>query len=231
MRKNKIRIIALALVLSVILTGAGASKNNPRLKMSDHSVSFSWDYIGKYKNYTIDNDTKISEEASTKRTMNNGKITYLVPPEFEGILFNEEEKGEMFLMDSEECEAYRINALTGEDAAEVLCVFYFDSDRFLKYETDKKEIRGMERAIIENITPGQQSWLERVLPGALINDPFDSEYFDGRLYEHFVAIYGSHKVEYVFTPVIDGLLVMMYIYLDEPSFPEDVIYMLSTVEG
>ena len=151
MISKKKAVAAIALLLPMVLLGAGISKNNPRLLINNESIIKVVDYVGDLKAYRFSDGREIKVAKSAKKAFHDGKLTFLVPDELEGIRASAEQKADLFNVDAADSEAYYLNGLTGKDSAEVLCIFFFDYDKFLKYETDKGEMRAIERAMVSPI--------------------------------------------------------------------------------
>ena len=207
---NRLISAILAVSVSLVFTGAGFSKNLPKLNIDKIELTDS-----------------VKNQRSVERSFHEGEIVYRIPEEFTDVEIASEEKSGIFNVDADDCNAFFLNGLTGEQDSEVLCLFFFEFDKYLKYETDSSEVRGVERAIIDNIAPGELNWFDRFNPVS-ISTKTSSE---GRKFDYYVATYGAHKVEFVFTKVTGGMFVVMYIYNNSYTFVDDILFIMHSITG
>lgn len=203
------RILASVLAVSMILSfsGAGLSRNYPKLNIKDR----------------VFNDVEWLSR-SVSRSFDGGNFTYRIPEDFVSVEIPDSDKSDIFNVDDGDCNAYLLNGLTLDQSAEVLCVFYFDYVKYLRNESDVSEKREIAKAVINNITPGAFDWYNVLF---FIN--ISKENVDGRDYYHFVAMHGDHRVEYAFTEVEGGMCVLMYIYNDGHNYVDDIRYVLHSI--
>lgn len=155
----------------------------------------------------------------------NGKIKYRVPEEWKAV-----EKDGAIGIDADNGKYYMLNELKNKATTECFCIFYFDSSKYVAYDSDYSDIHGIEKSIITNIIPSEEdnlSWwnLSRGMffPQESIKTPY------GREYDYYTTLYKNHTIEFVFTSAGNGLCVMMYIYWDDVSSGEDILYLMRTM--
>ncbi len=192
----------------------------------DHAVKGS--RSGLRDQYYLWQGNSYSDSDTTERTLGDGKITYRIPKEWSYAELKGTQKEELIHMDEGDCDGYLINALTGAGQAECFFIFHFDSDRYLKYDSDKAEIYGIERSIIENICPEENlswnSFAHYAFPTLSVHTSY------GRTFDHYVAVFRSHRAEFVFTETSDGLCVLLYVYNGEMGASDDILYLMRTLE-
>ena len=182
--------------------------------------------------YYLPGKGALSRGERIKESVANGKVEYYVPRSWLAAKISGEDKDKVFNIASDAGSCYYINSIRGKKAAEALCIFYFDSETYVKYNSDYEETTAIERAIIENICPDEKSSLF-ILGTDLASSKFPAETADighGRSYDYYNVTYSnSHHVELVFTPVTGGICVVMYIYSKADS-KEDLLFLLKTLE-
>lgn len=202
----------LSMILTIALTfsfsAPGMSKNMPKLNIQGHGFT----------------EAELNQR-SALRSFNGGKMTYRIPAGFAGVEISDEDKADIFNVDAADCNAYILNGLTGQKEAEVLCMFFFNFDKYLSYETDSKETTDVEYAIINNIDPAEVDILSRLVFSPISYQTAE----DGRIFNNYVATYGSHRVEFVFTAVEGGMCVLMYIYNDGYNYVDDILYIMHSI--
>ncbi len=169
-----------------------------------------------------------SSGKTVQRSLADGKVKFRIPASWEKAELTTEDPKGLFNMDDSDADGFALNALKGKEQAECFFAFYFNYDRYLRNESDKNEIPGVERAIITNICPDENlSWMS----AAHYTFPTVSETTTyGRTFDHYVAVYGTHRVEFVFTPAKDGLCVFMYVYSGDRGSVDDILYVMRTLE-
>ncbi|MCR5501582.1 MAG: OB-fold putative lipoprotein [Lachnospiraceae bacterium] len=171
-----------------------------------------------------------SSKNTTEETLLDGKIRYRIPASWKGVELPEEEKDRILNIDHAEGTGYVLNGLKGKDQAECFFIFWFSFEKYLKNGSDRSEIPGVERAIITNICPDENlSWYNSTAHYSFPTRSETASY--GRTFDHYVAVYGTHRVEYVFTPMMDGLCVLMYVYNGDDSSVDDILYVMRTLEA
>ncbi len=207
----KLTGLILSFVMLLSFSWAGLSRNTPILRMND---------------ITFDEETWISRSVS--RSFDGGNFTYRIPEEFARVEISDEEKPEIFNVNAGDCNAYMLNGLTLDDRSEILCIFFFDNVKYLMYESDAGETKDIEYAIINNILPDEFGFLDRLVDKV---DPkiYYSISVDGRSFDHYVGIYGNHRVEFAFTKVDGGMCVLMYIYDEGHNYVDDICYVLHSI--
>lgn len=128
---------------------------------------------------------------------------------------------------------YRLNEIpeTFNTSAEQLYVFYFESEKYLLYAKDAKNVTAVEMAIVENILPGEKV-------GGIVNGwnfPSASKHNKkGTAFDYYSGEYTdvnkkTHHVEFVFTADGDrGLGCLLYVFTD-PVHKDDVLYVMNSI--
>lgn len=167
-----------------------------------------------------------------KRELADGIVNYLIPKAWTSCELFGEEKSAVLGVDAEHGEAYYLNSIKGKKEPEFFCIFYFDNDRYVAYDTDKKETLGIERSIITNICPDEISNLKwNSFSGKHYTYSLDSTRTPwGIDFNYYVANYGAHRVEFVFTQAKNGICVMMYAYNGDDSSLEDILTIMRTLK-
>lgn len=182
--------------------------------------------------YTINNKS-FSPQRSTKKSISGGKMTYMVPSDFDAVEAPLENIAGY---------SYRLNQIPSQfrtDAEDVF-VFYFDNEKYLLNLNDKNHREAIEMAIVKNILPEEKvnNLFERMsFPTKTIKakyTPVSGKNFT-REYDYFTTYFvdssrKTHNVEFVFTPNGDkGIGCILYIFT-ESVHKEDILYLMRTIE-
>lgn len=154
-----------------------------------------------------------------------GKVKYRIPKEWKKV-----EKDGAIGIDTENGKYYMLNELKNRATTECFCIFYFDSPRYVAYDSDLTNRQGIEKSIITNIIPEEEDNLAwwNVSRGLIFpQESVKTGY--GREFDYYTTLYKNQTVEFVFTPAGNGLCVMMYIYWDDVSSKEDILYLMRTM--
>ena len=155
-----------------------------------------------------------------------GKVKYYVPSSWKTV-----ERNDPIGVDAGCGKCYFLNALKNSSTVECFCIFYFDISKYVTFESDFSKTKQIEVSIIKNILPDIFSGMNGLRTVPIVSFPqksVDASY--GRSYEYFTAPYNNHDVEFVFTPTEDGLCVMTYIYFNDYSSRQDILYLMRTLE-
>lgn len=157
-----------------------------------------------------------------------GRIVYQTPASWDYVK-SEDEK--IFHPDLDG-DCYFLNVLTGNKNTETFMVFFFDyNDGWLKYDSDKKETNGVERAIISNICKEEESELSwKGYKHFTFWANTEKSNNNGYEYKYYVGEYKDSIVEFVFKECSDGIAVMIYAYTGKTANERDVLYLLQTLE-
>lgn len=156
----------------------------------------------------------------------NGKIQYKIPKEWKKV-----ETTEFLNVRDGEGYCYNLNRLKGVPQAECFCIFYFDKARHIQYESSMDDDKAIEEAIISSISShgkGFMNTLREIADKDIYNKNVNSSY--GKKYHFYAMNYKNHHLEYAFTPTKGGLCVMLYMYSEDYSSAEDIIYMMRTLK-
>ena len=177
--------------------------------------------------YYLRDGTSIDKNSMSKRTLNNGKVTYYIPAGWKGIEHSivEEEIGTM------EGYQYVLNRLPGnkDTVPESFFVCYFDNASKLENMDDRTEIALIEKAIINNISG------EGMADSARTKDV--TTYYGAR-YNYYETSYkdalnagsNGYHVEYIFQRNLDqGYVIYIYIY-KEAKHLSDVMFVTRFLE-
>ena len=170
--------------------------------------------------YSFPGGKTFAKEAVTEKSIAGGKVTFSVPSkwvEAENKINTEYIEGLQ----------YSLNEIRGEfsTSPEKLFIFYFAYEKNLRNISDRDNVKGVERAVIENILRGEDTGS---FPRAAIKAEsgikytyYDSDYVDtDRKY---------HNVEFVFTPVEnDGVVCLLYVF-NTSAHSEDIKYLMNTL--
>lgn len=170
------------------------------------------------KKYNI-NDTETVSLAG-------GEVKYHVPLGWKSV-----EKNDPIGVDAGSGKCYFLNALKDSSTVECFCIFYFDIPKYVAFDSDFSKTKQIEVSIIENILPDIFSGMNGLKTVPIVSFPqksVDASY--GRSYDYFTSPYRNHDVEFVFTPTENGLCVMTYIYFNDYSSRQDILYLMRTLE-
>lgn len=171
------------------------------------------------KTYNVNDFDKVS--------LARGKVQYCVPKSWKAV-----SKDSAFGIDKDNGKYYMLNELHNSATTECFCIFYFDTNKYVAYESDRRDIHGIEKAIIANILPSEEKNLAwwNVSRGLLFpQKSIKSSY--GPEFDYYTTLYKNHTVEFVFTPMGDGLCVMVYTYWDDVSSREDLLFLMRTLKS
>jgi len=179
--------------------------------------------------YLFSDGTFYLDSGSAERQIAGGKIRYRIPDEWETVEAGGEDKADFFNIDLSDGNCYYLNSLKGKDTAECFCIFYFSNDKYLKYDTDKSQMAGIERAIISNICQSEKSKLsyKNITHYTFPTDSVKTSY--GLDYDAYVANYKTHRAEFIFVPAESGVCVLLYVYNDDYSSYKDILYLMRTL--
>lgn len=175
----------------------------------------SGDYI--FYDGTLYNDSDMTEVS-----IGDGAVTYRIPKIWSYV---EQEEA---LVSPDIGHYYDINKVKHKSSSECFCILYFKYDKYVKYENERDEQNGIERAIITNIT-GKDLGIFSIDHYTFWTKTFEPSY--GRSFDYYITDYNDHVVEFLFTPAKDGLVVMMYIYDDDYSSNKDILYIMRTLKA
>ncbi len=205
MIRKKATAIVLLLISMATLCGSGFSRSEPKL--------------------TVDDESKVSaytESDSAAVSIADGIITYQIPKAWTTV-----ENDEALQVDAGRGHAYFLNALKEKKEAEYFAVFYFSNEKYLKNDSDAKETRGIERAVITNICPEEKLGAMTI---AHYRFPTASSVLKGQTLDYYVGNYDTHRVEFVMTPVQGGLCVMVYAYNEDYSAVEEIRSVIKSLQ-
>lgn len=161
------------------------------------------------------------DRLARNRSLSRKKALYRMPDSWTGC---EKELDSAYI----EGFQYSLNEISGDFRAEPekLFIFYLDYEKNLQNITDRDDVKGVERAVIENILknenvsgfPKKTLKTDTGIPYAY----YDTSYVDSQ--RRF------HNVEFLFTPVHDeGILCVLYVF-STSDHKEDILYLLNSVE-
>lgn len=167
---------------------------------------------------------------AVEREIADGIIKYRIPDSWQMAEAGGEDKSQFFNIDLSDGNCYYLNSLKGKNTAECLCIFYFNNDKYVKYDSDKSQMAGIERAIISNICPSEKGKLsyKNITHYTFPTESVKTSY--GLEYDAYVASYKTHRAEFLFMPAKNGVCVLMYVYNDDYSSYEDILYLMRTLE-
>ncbi len=132
---------------------------------------------------------------------------------------------------------YYINNVKGNAEPEIFCAFYFDNNVFLDRSGDSSRIFDIEKAIVTNICPEEKTSFTNPSTWKILFPTSSSTTSKGVKLHHYVGNYDNYRVEFVFAPVTGdtrddngGICVMMYLYNDDSTKPDDVLQALNSLE-
>ena len=171
---------------------------------------------------------------TVRESIADGKIKYYIPGNYLAAKLSGEDKDKVFNIDAADGNCYYLNSIKGKNIPEALCVYYIDSEKYVKYNSDYAETEAIERAIVANVCPDEDSKLYTKIFGTEMHSGiFPTKSVSrgfGRTYDYYNVTYSnSHHVEFVFTPVTGGICVVMYIYSVSDS-KNDLLFLLRTLE-
>ena len=180
---------------------------------------------GRYM-YSLDNSGKITNypyKDMSEESLNDGEIVFSVPNTWKEL--NGEGIFNSYLLSKK-------NALCYELAdKEYVGIFFFDYDTFIKFKTEIKKKDNIECAIIQNICPDEKNRI-----GALGMKVPQKTFKPANGFEQdsYVAVDKDNntKVEFNFQELDTtnkGLFTIVYIYNENYSHSNDLIYLLDTV--
>ena len=161
------------------------------------------------------------DRLAVSRNLSQKKVLYRMPDTWTG---SEKELVSSYIDGFQ----YSLNEISGDFKAEPekLFVFYLDYEKNLQNITDRDDVKGVERAVIENILKNENvsGFPKKTLrtDSGISYAYYDTSYVDTR--RRF------HNVEFLFTPVHDkGILCVLYVF-STSDHKEDILYLLNSVE-
>ncbi len=196
----------------------GSEKKKTIAIKADHFVKTTDELAGDYyiyngKSYTKSNDIK---------TLGSGHVSYEFPTSGRLVQCDTDTIFNSIIRQNDDGACY----LTGNAA---VCIFYFDNDVFIKNPDDKTQTRGIERAIISNICPGEKAKLSWKNLNHYTYPAGSSRAPSGLEFDHYTANYNSFRVEYAFTKAPRGLCVVMFVYNSDSTPADDVLFLLNSI--
>ncbi len=176
--------------------------------------------------YLLDG-THIDKNDMTKRTMNNGTISFSIPSAWKEIEIPIVENG----LGTIEGYQYVLNKLPGntDTVPESFFICYFDNASKLENTDDKKETALIEKAIINNISGDGKG------DSARTKDVYT---YYGPKYNYYIGSYtdaldmgnNGYHVEYIFQKNgNDGLVMYLYLYKDAKHL-KDIMFVTRFLE-
>ena len=171
------------------------------------------------RSYGFPGGKVFDSSASLERDLGNGKMTYLIPDNWQRVESP---------LPNVEGYVYRLNEIPTEfrTDAEQVFIFYFPLEKYVS-SADRTNPDGIRRAIIKNITPNEKV--------SNINYPQKTVRSDsGRSFEYYDADYvdisgRNRTAEYVFTDAGDDAIACILYIFSESRHKDDILYMMGTL--
>ncbi len=209
----------------------------------DSRVWISADHLNKdamklKKDHYIYGGKSYKDSNSVSVSMVDDRITYKIPYTWTYTEVAEEDYAKIFndtIFSDKVGKCYYINGLNGSKTPEVFCIFYFNNNKFLEKSGDRDKTYDIEKSIINNICPKEKFRLYELATWDFPTEQSTSS--KGLKFDHYVANYDNYRAEFAFTRVKGkdnndngGLVVAIHLYDDDSIEPDDVLYVLDSIQ-